>query len=103
QRQVDLPPGEEAAVEFSYQFSTPGDHVAEVKLTKEVTAEVNIHVKGIDHEGNEVHLEEETPEAPAEEAVAEQPEADVESAPEEEPVAQDVEETPEETETEESE
>jgi len=32
QRQVDLPPGAEAAVEFSYQFSTAGDHVAEVRI-----------------------------------------------------------------------
>ncbi|MFW6287067.1 MAG: 50S ribosomal protein L9 [Candidatus Sumerlaeota bacterium] len=79
-----------------------GDHVAEVKLTKEVTAEVKIHVKGIDHEGNEVHLEEEAPEP---EAAPEQPtaEADVEPAPEGEPVAQDVEEALEEAKTEESE
>jgi len=37
-----------------------GEHIAEVKLTKDVTAEVKIIVKGIDNEGNEVHLDEES-------------------------------------------
>ncbi len=39
-------------------IKTMGEHIAEVKLTKDVTADVKVTVKGIDHEGNEVHLDE---------------------------------------------
>ena len=31
-RPVDLPPGQEASVAFSYQFEEPGDHIVEVRL-----------------------------------------------------------------------